>query len=110
MIISAPEHARPGSMRVNLALLLLTLFYSPFTIRGTSTTVLLQLRANAELCSAWTGEAPVPPLALAVHKLCEHAVRIDGDEQALAAGQDFFLFVQDLSHVDVPPALDLDLA
>src|ERR1017187_2925192 len=54
--------------------------------------------------------APVPTRALAVHKSCEHFVRIDRYKQALTAGQHFPFFVQDLGHVDVLPALHLYLA
>ena len=54
--------------------------------------------------------APVPTWALALHKSSEHPVRVDGDEQALTAGQDFSFFVQDLGHVDVLAAFDLNLA
>src|ERR1035438_2752071 len=54
--------------------------------------------------------APVPTRALAIYKSCEHAVRIDGDEQALTARQHFAFFVQDLGHVDMLPRLYFDLA
>src|ERR1039458_2787036 len=54
--------------------------------------------------------APVPTRALAVHKSCEHFVRVDRYKQALTAGQHFPFFVQDLGHIDVLPSLYLNLA
>src|ERR1019366_7604224 len=48
-----------------------------------------ELLATAELRSAWTGHSPVTTRTLAVHKSCEHFVRIDRDKQALTARQHF---------------------
>src|SRR5208282_509902 len=95
-------------------------FYSPFAIRGTPG----ELWLDRSCCVCWQncraslgldGASPVTTQAvttrtLAVHKSCEHFVRIDRYEQALTAGQHFPFFVQDLGHIDVLPALHLHLA
>src|SRR6202158_51748 len=72
----------------------------------------------AGLCPARTGPfdqtqdrlRPVPTRASAVYKPRKHAARINRDEQAPTARQYFPFFVQDLGHIDVLPALHLNLA
>src|ERR1700756_442427 len=43
---------------------------------------------------------------LSFHKLSKHFFRVDGDEDAAAAGQDFSLLVEDLGGIDVLAAVD----
>jgi hypothetical protein len=54
--------------------------------------------------------ASVPARALELHKTGEHLVGINGDEEALAAGEDFVFVVEDLGHVDVLAAFYAEFA
>jgi len=50
------------------------------------------------------------PHALSFHEVREHFFGVDGDEGAMAAGEDFVFFVQDFGGVNVGSALDFDFA
>src|SRR6202795_3414487 len=77
-------------------------FYSPRTVRGTP---------NDGGGMGGRARTPVAPSYRfsALHKPCEHALWIDRDEQAFTARQHFPFCVQDLGHIDVLPALHLNL-
>ena len=45
---------------------------------------------------------------LSLHKLSEHFLRVDGDEDAFAAGQHLTFLVEDFGHVDVLTSVDSD--
>src|SRR5271163_1034638 len=84
-------------------------FYSSFAIRG----IWFCSYGGcvvAGLGPAGTGLSPVTTRASALGKSAEHALGIDRDEQALAAREHFPFFVENLGHVDVLAALQLDLA
>src|SRR5208337_4726313 len=99
--------------RETLRFPLLRSFYSAGAIRGTPCQQIQSCYGHRQLPScARLGQprAAVPTLTSAVHKLCEHAVRIDRYEQTLTTRQHFPFLVQDLSHIDVLPALHLHFA
>ena len=49
-----------------------------------------------------------PFTGLALDEFAEHFFRVDGDEEAAAAGEDLSFFVEDFGFVDVLATLDAD--
>ena len=62
--------------------------------------------AQGRLCRRRRDKDGAPSELLPVYEFGEHALGVDGDEKAFAAGQDFVVFVEDLGHVDVLAAFD----
>ncbi len=73
--------------------------------RGASKTG--QARPYTEFPAGWEAIAHT---SSPLYELAEHFVRINGDEQALAARQHVAFLVKDLSHVDVAAAFYFFLA